>query len=92
MEKQGLARTLWVNGLSAEQKQKRAAVGCTPDESDGAVGGEVGENAHEETAGGGGVRRGASAGLGLPFDANVEVVSGTVWVANGAAVDLGAAL
>lgn len=92
MEKQGLAQTLWVNGLSAEQEQKRAALHCTPDESNGAVGGEVGENAHEETAGGGGVRRGASAGLGLPFDANVEVVSGTVWVANGAAVDLGAAL
>lgn len=92
MQRQGLGRTLWANALSAEQERKRAAVGCAPNESDGAVGGEVGENAHEEAAGGGGVRRGASAGLRLPFDANVEVVSGPVWVADGAAVDLHAAL
>ena len=63
-----------------------------PDESNGAVGREVGQNTHEQATCCRRITSSSSSSFRLPFDANVEVVSGTVWVANGAAVDLDAAL
>jgi hypothetical protein len=59
-----------------------------PDESNGAVGREVGQNTHEQATCCGRITSSSSSSFRLPFDANVEIVCGTVRIANGATVDL----
>ena len=59
-----------------------------PDESNSAVGREVGQNTDEQATCCGRITSSPSSSFRLPFDANVEIMCRTVRIANGATVDL----